>query len=168
MCQLDSGGVENQLKTQAGLVKSAERAVQAAKILKEAAQAAFLEYKSESVSRQSVVKALEAHVEDQRANESAAQESWDDAKAKEATLKRQRARCDLRAPSDGIVVHANDTSSRFNNRINIANGATVRERQIIFTMSDLKSPLRVTTHLPAWSVPHVAGAKVRISGGHVA
>ena len=44
VCQLDSGALENQLKTQTGLVKSAERAVQAARILKEAAQAAFLEY----------------------------------------------------------------------------------------------------------------------------
>ncbi len=169
VCQLDSGALENQLKMQAAVVESAEKAFQDAKASSDAAQAALNEYEAEKPARESVMKALQAHVEDQKANESAQQASWDDAKAKEATLKRQRADLTLRAPTDGIVVHANDTSSRFNNRINIANGATVRERQVIFKMSDLKSPVRVTTHLPAWSVPHVAGAKVRISaeGGRV-
>ncbi len=169
VCQLDSGALENQLKMQAAVVESAEKAFQDAKASSDAAQAALKEYEAEKPTRESVVKALLAHGEDQKANQAARQVTWKDAKAKEATLKRQRADLSLRAPIDGIVVHANDTSSRFNNRINIANGATVRERQIIFKMSDLKSPLRVTTHLPAWSVPHVAGAKVRISaeGGRV-
>ena len=101
--------------------------MQAAKAARQAAESALTEYTAGSAgARQSVLKALEAHVLDQKANEQAEKAAWDDAKAAEVRLNRQLANCDVRAPADGIVVHANDAERPFNNRINIANGATVR------------------------------------------
>jgi multidrug efflux pump subunit AcrA (membrane-fusion protein) len=54
--------------------------------------------------------------------------------------------CKLYAPMDGSVVHANDPS-RFGalTRPQIEEGATVRERQLIFRLIDLGGPMQVNT-----------------------
>ena len=101
--------------------------------------------------RANVLKALQDHLLDQQANEKAKYVARDAEKQTAAKLSLQITNCDIVAPSDGIIVYAND--GRFNNRRpQIANGATVRERQIIFQIPDVKSPLRVVTHLPQWSM----------------
>ncbi len=163
VCTLDSSALTEQLKAQATLVKSAEAAYQAAVAAREASQAALNDYTASGVaSKRSVLKALQDHVEDQKANEQAKQATWDAEKSTEAKLIRQIKDCEIVAPSDGIVVHANDT--RFiNRRPYIAGGATVRERQIIFKIPDVNSPLQVVTHLPKWSTAHLqGGSKVKI------
>jgi HlyD family secretion protein len=164
VCKLDSGMLKNQLETQSAVVRTAEKACQAALVSVDAAQEALMEYKTAGgLSQQSVLKALQAHLVDQKANALSKQEAWDNAKTTEFNIKSRVTNCDIHAPADGIIVHANDPSRAFNNRVSIANGATVRERQIIFNMPDIKSPFRVTTHVPGWSVAHLAlGKKVRI------
>ena len=118
---------------------------------RETAQGALKDYITAGGSpKESVLKALQDHVEDKRANEQAKQAAWDAAKTAEANLIRQIKNCDVVAPADGVIVYAND--KRFNNKPAIANGTTVRERQIIFQIPDMTSPLRVVTHLPQWSM----------------
>jgi HlyD family secretion protein len=167
VCQLDSVVLKNQLERQSAALSAAEAALQTAKATRAAAQDALAEYTTAGgVSRQNVLKALQAHLEDQKANELAKHEARDDVTATEAKLKDQIMNCDVHAPADGMIVHANDGRRPFNNRLPIANGATVRERQIIFNMPDNTSPFRVKTHLPKWSITHLAlGSKVRIFAG---
>ncbi len=163
VCTLDSSALTNQVRVGVALIKAAEADHQAAVTAREAAQGALNDYTaSGNASKKSVLKALEDHVADQKANEQAKQAVWDAAITAGANLSRQIKNCDIVAPSDGIVVHANDT--RFNNRrLNIAGGATVRERQIIFKIPDAKSPLQVETHLPKWSIGRLqVGSKVKI------
>jgi RNA polymerase sigma factor (sigma-70 family) len=116
----------------------------------------------EEMTKPITIKDLKAEVERTRADELAKLATLNYEKAKKEKLERQLKNCNLYAPADGVIVHANDT--RFHNRVPaIANDATVRERQIIFTMQNLKSPLRVVTRVPAWSIARVKpGAHVRL------
>ena len=59
--------------------------------------------------------------------------------SKEDKLRRQIASCKLLAPSDGLLIYANDPGGR-SNRVNIEEGAIVRERQILFSIVDLERP----------------------------
>ena len=53
---------------------------------------------------------------------------------KETRLERQIVNCKLIAPGDGVVVYANDPNRFGSIRPQIEEGATVRERQIIFSV----------------------------------
>jgi HlyD family secretion protein len=74
------------------------------------------------------MRGLESEVEKTRSNELIRQATWELEKNKEAKLRRQIASCKLLAPSDGIVVYANPPWTH--------EGATVRERQKIFSIPD--------------------------------
>jgi RND family efflux transporter MFP subunit len=167
VCRLDLGPLKNQLEAQSAAIKAADADRQSAKTAAEAAQGALQEYTTAStVSQPNVLKALQAHAEDQQANVLAKTTAWDAAVAKDRVLRRQVDYCDLHAPIDGVILYANDPRRVFNNRTAIASGATVRERQIIFTMPNIESALEVETHAPKWSVEHLArGSKVRIRAG---
>ena len=82
-----------------------------------------------------------AEVEQARADELAKQATWELEKSKEAKLERQIKACVLLAPADGVVVYANDPAGR--GQPQIEEGATVRERQKIFSVFDLDGPMRV-------------------------
>ena len=118
----------------------------------EAAQAALNDYKGSGACAESECpEGIQDHLLDQQENEKARYVARDAEKQTAAKLSLQIKNCHIVAPSDGIIVYAND--GRFNNRRpQIANGATVRERQIIFQIPDVNSPLRVVTHLPQWSM----------------
>jgi RND family efflux transporter MFP subunit len=66
-------------------------------------------------------------------------------KDREAKLERQIKACALVAPSDGVVVYANDPIQR--GRDQIEEGATVRERQRILSVVDLDAPMRVNARV---------------------
>jgi hypothetical protein len=127
----------------------------------------------ETTTRPKMIKDLKAEVERARSDELAKLATWKLEKSKADSLRRQIESCNLHAPADGVLLHANDTrisrllGSPHDNRPSIANGATVRQRQIIFTMSDLESPLRVVTRVPAWSIGRVkrdVKARLKIDG----
>ena len=62
--------------------------------------------------------------------------SWKSSKEKK--LEQQIANCKIMAPSDGLVVYANDPTRAFgSNQPQIEEGATVRERQKIFSLPDI-------------------------------
>ncbi len=91
------------------------------------------------------IKSLSSDVEKARADELSKQSSWELEKIKEAKFVRQIEKCILKAPTDGIVVYANDPN-RFGgqNALQIEEGATVRERQKIFSLPDI-TKMRVNT-----------------------
>src|SRR5271166_266241 len=84
------------------------------------------------------IKELRSEVEKARSDELAKEQTYSLEKTKEAKLVKQIENCKLFAPGDGIVVYANDPMKSFgNNQPQIEEGATVRERQKIFSLPDI-------------------------------
>ncbi len=96
-------------------------------------------------TKDKTIKELKAEVEKARSDELAKEATLGLEKDKEAKLVRQIKNCTLLAPGDGLVVYANDPG-RFggSNQVQIEEGATVRERQKIFSLPDI-SQMRVNT-----------------------
>ncbi len=90
----------------------------------------------EQYTRTKMAKGLETDVARKRSDELAKQAAWELNKGKEEKLEKQIKFCTLRAPSDGLVVYANDPN-RFGRQPTIEEGATVRERQKILSIPDL-------------------------------
>ncbi len=84
------------------------------------------------------IKELKSEVEKARSDELAKKATWELEVSKEKKLERQIAACDIKAPADGLVVYANDPNRAFgSNQPQIEEGATVRERQKIFSLPDI-------------------------------
>ncbi len=91
------------------------------------------------------IKELQSDVEKARSDELAKKATMELEMSKEKKLERQIAACKLRAPNDGLVVYANDPNRAFgSNQPQIEEGATVRERQKIFSLPDI-SRMQVNT-----------------------
>ena len=117
----------------------------------------------EKFTKGKTIKELRSEVEKARSDELAKQATWDLEKTKEAKLRRQIVNCKLYAPSDGLVVYANDPN-RFggSNAPQIEEGATVRERQKIFSLPDI-SKMRVNTKIHESNIDRITpGLKARI------
>jgi HlyD family secretion protein len=81
---------------------------------------------------------LHVDVERKRSEELAKKAAWQLEASKRKKLERQIAACRILAPADGLVVYANDPGRAFGgNRPQIEEGATVRERQKIFSLPDV-------------------------------
>ena len=104
----------------------------------------------EKYTRDKTLKQLRNEVEKARPLELARQSSWELEKSKKQKLLRQIASCKVLAPADGMVVHANDPSrtGAARQRPQIEEGATIRERQKIFSVPNLDSPPRVVAKVP--------------------
>jgi RND family efflux transporter MFP subunit len=89
-------------------------------------------------TRGKTIKELKSEVEKARSDELAKKATWELELSKEKKLEKQIAACTLRAPNDGLVVYANDPNRAFgSNQPQIEEGATVRERQKIFSLPDI-------------------------------
>jgi len=101
----------------------------------------------ETYTRPRTIKGLTADLGRKRADESAARVIRDIASDKARRLARQIEACTMTAQTDGILDYANAPGSPQM----IEEGATVRERQIIFRILDLSAPLRVSAKVrEAW------------------
>ncbi len=107
---------------------------------------------------------LTIDVEHKRSDELAKNAALNLATARTAKLKRQIEACKLYAPGDGVLIYPNDPNRLFRRNLpQIEEGATVRERQQIFRLFDLKSPLRVNAKMPESHVDLLAqGMQARI------
>jgi RND family efflux transporter MFP subunit len=117
----------------------------------------------ERYTRDKTIKGLRVEVEQKRSEELAKQAAVELERSKEEKLRRQIAYCRIVAPDDGIVVYANDPY-RFpgQNRYQIEEGATVRERQKIFSIPDL-SRLQVNVKVHESMVDRVSnGLPVKV------
>src|SRR5205807_6564081 len=78
-------------------------------------------------------------------------------------LRSQIERCRILSPGDGLVFHANEQSPFGPNEPRIEEGATVRERQILFRLPDLSGPMLVDTKVRETMVARIApGQPVRV------
>ena len=92
----------------------------------------------ENYTKAKTIKELESEVEKALSDELAKKQTYQLEKDKEAKLEKQIVNCKLFAPGDGIVVYANDPMRSFgSNPPQIEEGATVRERQKIFSLPDI-------------------------------
>jgi len=104
------------------------------------------------------IKELKANIEQARADELAKRATLQLEKDKESKLKRQIAACTLVAPGDGMLVYADSP----NQRPSIEEGATVRERQKIFSLPDI-SRMQVHARVPESMVDQLKlGMRARI------
>jgi RND family efflux transporter MFP subunit len=84
------------------------------------------------------IKELKSEVEKTHSDELAKKATHELEVSKEKKLERQIAACKIRAPSDGLVVYANDPMRAWgSNQPQIEEGAQVRERQKIFSLPDI-------------------------------
>jgi RND family efflux transporter MFP subunit len=116
-------------------------------------------------TREKTLKEFRAEVEKAHSDELAKKATLELEKDKEAKLVRQIEKCTLKAPGDGLVVYANDPG-RFggNNQVQIEEGATIRERQKIFSLPDI-TQMRANTKVHESMVDRVARgkpAKIRV------
>jgi len=71
-------------------------------------------------------------------------------------------RCQVVAPADGVIEHAND-KQRINAPLAIVAGGTVRERQIIAHVHDVAGPMEVNAKVSAAFIKKVKrGMKARL------
>lgn len=92
----------------------------------------------EEYTKAKTIKELKSDVEKARSDELAKEQTLQIEREKEAKYEKQIANCKLYAPGDGLVVYANDPGRSFgNNAPQIEEGATVRERQKIFSLPDI-------------------------------
>ncbi|GAC1470529.1 MAG: hypothetical protein NVSMB9_15720 [Isosphaeraceae bacterium] len=89
-------------------------------------------------TKDKTIKELKSEVEKARSDELAKKATWDLEVQKEKKLRLQIERCKLVAPDEGLVVYANDPN-RFGGQQTpqVEEGATVRERQKIFSLPDI-------------------------------
>lgn len=93
------------------------------------------------------VKELESEVEKARSDELAKEATFSLEKTKESKLRRQIKNCKIVAPNDGLVVYANDPGRGMGQQTpQIEEGATVRERQKIFSLPDI-TKMQVNTKI---------------------
>ncbi len=99
-----------------------------------------------------ITRELNASLQRESVDEHTAKNAFDLEKRKEAKLRQMITKCKLYAPIDGIVLYANGVNIRQGVATpQIEEGATVRERQILFSVIDLNGPMRVNAKIPeAW------------------
>ncbi len=96
-------------------------------------------------TRDKTIKELQSEVEKAGSDELAKKATWSLETSKEKKLEKQIAACKILAPSDGLVVYANDPTRAFmSNTPQVEEGAQVRERQKIFSLPDI-SQMQVNT-----------------------
>jgi len=108
------------------------------------------------------IKELKSEVEKTRSDELAKKATYDLETGKEKKLEKQIAACEIKAPSDGLVVYNNDPNRAFTGQPQIEEGASVRERQKIFSLPDI-SKMQVNTKVHESHIDHVrTGMKAKI------
>lgn len=92
----------------------------------------------ENFTKAKTIKELKSEVEKALSDELAKKQTFELEREKEAKFEKQIANCKLFAPGDGLVVYANDPGRNFgSNAPQVEEGATVRERQKIFSLPDI-------------------------------
>jgi multidrug efflux pump subunit AcrA (membrane-fusion protein) len=115
-------------------------------------------------TKKKTIKELRSEVEKSRSDELAKRATWDLEVSKEKKLERQIAACQIKAPADGIVVYANDPNRAFTGQPQVEEGATVRERQKIFSLPDI-SRMQVNTKVHESQIDKLAKdmkARIRV------
>jgi len=97
----------------------------------------------DNYTKPKTVKELRTEVEKALSDELAKKQRWDLEKDKEAKLEKQINACRIFAPSEGVVIRANEPSLPGGPPA-VDDGATVRERQVLMHILDLGGPMQVS------------------------
>ena len=118
----------------------------------------------EKYTKAKMVKQLRNEVDKAQRVELAKQSALEIEKSRVAKLERQIASCKILAPADGMMVYANNPRQLGGQlKPAIEEGATVRERQRIFSIPDLGGPMRVNAKVPeSWIDQITLGLTARI------
>ncbi len=110
-----------------------------------------------------MIRDLTVKVEERMAVELAKEQVLRLERDKESSLEKQIVNSKLNAPGDGLVVYADDPPRMGGGPPQIEAGATVRERQLIFTIFDIDGPKQVNARAPEATVDRLLpGQKARI------
>jgi multidrug efflux pump subunit AcrA (membrane-fusion protein) len=90
----------------------------------------------EKFTKDRMVAEFSAEIEKQQANLEAADYTWELSQAREKEIATQIANCRVTAPSDGMVIYANETDRRGDASFVIEEGALLRDGQPIFRLPD--------------------------------
>jgi RND family efflux transporter MFP subunit len=147
VCQLDSFPLQKQLADQLTIEEQAEAALEIAKHSRLLAVIAYREFTAGNAPRdENALKKLRADVENKQAEESVKRAIWQRERSKSMKLDVQIESCTMFASAGGVLVHANNSLPRVGQSI-IDVGATVRERQHIFSIVDPTGPMLVIAHV---------------------
>jgi len=117
----------------------------------------------ESYTRGMTTKGDDVDVARKRLDELTQQAILKTEERKEAKLNKQIAACVLVAVIDGRLIYGNDPN-RGNGQLQVEEGATVRERQLIFRIFDTDGPMQVDTRVPELMVDKLArGQRARVT-----
>ncbi len=113
----------------------------------------------ENSTKTKTLKERKDEVQRAQSDELAKDQTWRLEKTKEVKLKREISDCRILARTDGIIQYATDPTR--SGAVAIVEGATVRERQVLFRIFDPNSPLLVTVKIPEPQVARIrSGMKV--------
>nr|WP_303652528.1 efflux RND transporter periplasmic adaptor subunit [Paludisphaera mucosa] len=119
----------------------------------------------ERFTKAKTIKELRSDVEKAFSDEKAKEQTYRLEQEKEAKYEKQIANCKLFAPGDGLVVYANDPGRNFgSNTPQIEEGATVRERQKIFSLPDIGN-MQVNAKIHESQIDKILGkmkARIRV------
>jgi HlyD family secretion protein len=108
----------------------------------------------EKFTRELKGKQLESEIESKKANQLSKEAAVTLSRSKEDKIRRQIKNCTIQAPGDGMVVYAQDPTRP--NTLTIEEGATVRERQKIFSIPNLSQPMSVVVKVPEGQIKELA------------
>ena len=167
VCELDSALLRDNLVKQQFATKQAQANFENAKLTREVAERAVQEYVSTEPDKSSkTLKELQSQTEKTRSDELAKRATHERQKRDEDAIRAQIERCTVRADIAGVVIHANNPNRAFR-APTIRQGKTVRERQIIFWISDHDGPMQVRVKLREEMVVKVRRglrAQIRVDG----
>ena len=118
----------------------------------------------EMYTRQKLTKQLQVDVEKAKSMELDKLSVWSLEQTNSHKLEKQIQACTLRAPASGLLVYANfPRGIRGGGQVQIEEGATVRERQKLFSISDPADPMRVNVKVHEAIVDQLKpGNRVRV------
>jgi HlyD family secretion protein len=142
-------------------VDSLEQGVMREQLTLETAQSKL--HVLERFTKARTAKDLESRVERELWDELAKKQTYQLERDKEARLEKQIASCRMLAPIGGVIVYAEEPRPLVGRRPVIEEGATVRERQLIFRVFNLGAPMQVVTKVPEAMVDQLKpGQQARI------
>jgi len=118
----------------------------------------------ENFEHTKTLKELRVEVEMRKRSELAKKNAWEIEQSLERRWNLQVMNCWMTSPIDGVVIYGNGTD-RFGRTLeSIEAGATVRERQLIFSIVDDRAPMQIKAKVKESNVDRVApGQKVRVT-----
>jgi RND family efflux transporter MFP subunit len=139
--------IDDRIEATAGDLKRQQAALEAAKSQRDL----IAKHRSETMT-----KGLDVDVARKHLAELAKQAALELDARRIKKLQERIAACTVVAPIDGPVLYANDPTSAWRNKPAIEEGATVRDRQKIFSIPDLRGSMQVLTKVPESMVDRLA------------